>query len=278
MTLVLTCISPKYVTQVSDRRLTWITGPNKGKTEDKTNKAIVVCNRLVIGYTGLAQIDGQKTDDWILDVVSSVTPYSVERIKKTLAERATKSFEGIRLPSKQRRHAFMISGWARLDSRNAPFTSFVSIISNAHDFASIKWLDEAQSEFKTGFTALGNRPYFLAAAGQPIKMATLHRLNRQISAYVSRERGPEAYIELLANAIRETARYYKSVGKNLMAISLPASAVSGGSMAMTIPLGGPLSTTEPVALYLPEGDEPIFYGPHYTCNGMLISGFELMKM
>lgn len=279
MTLVLTSISPKYVIQVSDRKLTWLTGPNKGKeADDKTNKAVVVCNRLVIGYTGLAKIGGQKTDDWILDVVSSVIPYSVERIKKTLAERANKNFERIRLPSKDKRHAFMISGWARFDSQDAPLTPFVSIISNAHDFAAIKWLDEAQNEFTTGSTALGNHPYFLAAAGQPIKTATLNRLKRQISTYVSRERGPEAYIELLATAIRETARDYKNVGTNLMAISLPVSAISGGSMAMTIPLGaGPLPTTQPVALYLPDGDEPKVYGPHYTCNGMLMKGFESMR-
>jgi hypothetical protein len=276
MTLVLTCLSPKYVIQVSDRRLTWLTGPNKGKeADDKTNKAVVACNRLVVGYSGLAKIGGQKTDDWILAVVSSVTPYSVERIKKTLAERATKSFEKIKFPSKQKRHAFMISGWARFDSRDAPLTPFVSIISNAHDFASPKWLDEAQNEFKTGFTALGNRPYFLAAVGQPIKTATLNRLNRQIFAYVSRERGPEAYIQLLASAIRETAGYFESVGKNLMAVSLPAAAAKpGGSMAMTIPLGGQLPATEPLALYLPDGDDPMVYGPHYTCNGMLIKGFE----
>src|SRR5258705_1603578 len=110
-----------------------------------------------------------------------------------------KSFEGIRLPPKLKRHAFMISGWAKFDSSDAPLTSFVSIISNAHDFAKTKWLGEAQKEFKTGSTALGNHPHFLAAAGQPIESAILNRLNRQISDCARRERGPEAYIRLLAD-------------------------------------------------------------------------------
>jgi len=113
--------------------------------------------------------------------------------------------------------------------------------------------------------------------GQPVQTATLNRLNRQVSAYVKRERGPEAYIELLANAIRETANDHKSVGKDLIAIFLPASAIPGNSLAMTIPLGGQLSTTAPVALYLPDGSDPIVYAPHYTCNSLSMKGFEAIR-
>jgi len=152
LTLVLNCISPKYVIQVSDRKLTWLNGPNKAKTaSDKANKAVVVCNRLVVSYTGLAQIGAQKTDDWILDVVSSVTPYSAEKIFRTLTERATQSFKQLKLPLAKQHHAFIVSGWARFDSRDAPLTPFIKIISNALDFATAKWLDKAQNEFNTGF-------------------------------------------------------------------------------------------------------------------------------
>jgi len=230
---------------------------------------------MVVGYTGLAKIDGQKTDDWILDVVSSVAPYSSQKIIRTLAERASNSFEALKKwPSPMKRHAFLISGWARFDSRDAPLTPFVCAISNALDPTG-NWLANAQNEFKVGLGPLRDHPYFFAAVGQPIKTVTLNRVMRGLSSYVSRERGPEAYIQLLANAIRETAGHYNNVGKNLMAISLPVAAVKSGFTAMAIPLGGPLSTTEPFALYLPEGDEPIRYAPHYTCKGMLIKDFEL---
>lgn len=274
MTFVLSRISPTHVVQVSDRRLTWITGPNAGQTaEDNSNKALVVCGRLVLAYTGLAQIGNAKTDEWALDVAAKVSPYNPQRICEALALRATEDFRSITLRRTLLRHAFLISGWARVNAPNAPLTSFVSVISNALN-RKWQWLPEAEDIFQVRTAPLGNRPYLLAAVGQPIEAPVLKRLSRRVRKYVRRERGAEAYIQMLAAAVRETALRNRLVGKNLMAISLPLDSLESGG-GISIPMAFPMQRNQAVALYLPALAESIKYGPNYTCNGMSFKGVEV---
>jgi hypothetical protein len=83
MTQILTCVTPTLIVQLSDRRLTWLSGPDRGTVaDDNRNKMTVVCNRLTIAYSGLAEVQTRPTDEWIVDVVSSPDSYSVHRIEK----------------------------------------------------------------------------------------------------------------------------------------------------------------------------------------------------
>ena len=70
MTLILTLVSTNKTVQVSDRRLTL-----NGKIhESNATKAICVsCSNahFSVGYTGVAEIDGKRTDYWIMDQISS---------------------------------------------------------------------------------------------------------------------------------------------------------------------------------------------------------------
>ena len=275
LTLVVSCISPNHIVQVSDRRLTWITGADAGRVaDDNSNKAVVVCGCLVLAYTGVAQIRGLKTDEWALRVASEVTPYNPQRVCEALAFRATEDFRNIRLSKSDRRHAFLISGWAKLNDPNAPLTPFVSAISNALN-NEWHWLPEAENAFQIRTVPLAQRPYLIAAVGQPLQASALNRLRRGVRKYVRRERGAEAYIQMVAAAIRETAVDNDLVGENLMAISLPLNALeSGGGIA--IPLTFPIQSGPAVAIYLPISQgESIRYAPNYTCNGMSLSRISI---
>ncbi|MBI3960907.1 MAG: hypothetical protein HY328_19015 [Chloroflexi bacterium] len=248
--------------------MTWLAGPDTGQVaDDDRNKALVICNRLVMAYTGLAQITGSKTDEWLLDVVSKVIPYNPQRVCETVAERAAEEFRRVRLPSSKKRHAFLVSGWAKFNSQNAPLTPFVSAIANALD-DQWHWVSEANDLFQVRTISLADRPFLLAAVGQPIDSDALKRLRRQVRNYTSRERGPEAYIQMLATAIRDTATSNRLVGRNLMAVSLPRTAL-GQDSGLSIPLAVPFQNRKALALYLPEsGEETIRYAPNYTCEGM----------
>ena len=104
--------------------------------------------------------------------------------------------------------------------------------------------------------------------GQPIDADTRNHLRRQVRNYARRERGPEAYIQMLAAAIRYTARSNRFVGRNLMAISLPRTAVERID-GLSIPLTAPLQNREVLVLYMSEsGKATIRYAPNYTCDGM----------
>lgn len=271
MTLALACISENQVVQVSDRRLTWIAGPNAGKVaDDGRNKALVVCNRFTLAYTGLAQIADQKTDEWVLDIAASISPASAQRISEAIAKAASEEFRKLKIKKTSRRHAFLISGWAKFHKPDAPFSSFVSSISNALD-DSWQWLQEPEDIFRIRTVPLERRAFLLASVGRPLERGVRNRLIRQIRAYSRRDRGPEAYIQLLATAIRETANSDPYVGRNLMAVSLPRAALENES-GLCIPLTFPMPRDEPISLYLPHKAEPISYAPNYTCGGIAMKG------
>jgi hypothetical protein len=61
MTLILTCLTPNYLMQVSDRRLST---PVLRKPVGDVNKAVVWNSTLILAFTGIAQVEGQSTDSW----------------------------------------------------------------------------------------------------------------------------------------------------------------------------------------------------------------------
>lgn len=81
MTLILTLVAANKIVQVSDRRLTL----NGKMHESNANKAICVsCSNahFSIGYTGVAEIDGQRTDYWIVDQIHSIFSLGHQDIAK----------------------------------------------------------------------------------------------------------------------------------------------------------------------------------------------------
>jgi hypothetical protein len=270
MTLAIACFTANHCIQVSDRRLVWTTGPKAGDTaDDNTNKALVVYNRIAISYTGLAEIGAEKTDDWLLEAASKVNPYNPQRVINAIAEGASEVFRKIRLPAPTKRHAFLVSGWAKFvdskDETNAPLGSFACAISNSLTPA-WTWETEAKDNFQIRWIPLKNRPFQICSVGQPIPSKIAKIMVDRIRAYNLIERGPDPYIKIVARAILDTAASNDSVGRNLMAISLPRAALErrGG---LVVPLSGKVPTSEPVALYLPENASPITYGPNFTCDG-----------
>lgn len=146
MTLILSCITPTFVVQISDRRLIWLDGPHKGKVkDDNANKMIVLCNRLTLAYTGLAEIGSQKTDHWLLDVLAEIKPYNPRKAIEAIAERASRAFRFLQGSPEHKRQAFVVAGWARF-SKDGELTPFLSAISNALDDA-WNWQDLPQNEF-----------------------------------------------------------------------------------------------------------------------------------
>lgn len=272
MTLIISCVTQNHVVQVSDRRLTWITGPNAGQVaDDNKNKAVIVCNRLAIGYTGLAEIAGSKTDEWLLDVVREVLPYNPLQISKAIAKSATKDFRKILLPSDKKTHTFLVSGWAKFSTQDTRLTPFNSFISNTLDDRG-EWTSQARDTFVILTIHLADLPFELQMVGRPVKPKLLNDLTRQIRNYVERERGSEGYIQMLASAIRTMSKSDPLIGRNLMAVSLPRVALEQ-NIGVAIPLALPLPRDAVTALYLPEsGDGSVLYAPHYTCEGISYKG------
>lgn len=89
MTLILSCLTPKYIVQVSDRRLT---KPDGTVVDDSANKAIMFHERACFGYTGIAEIGPQRTDEWIADKLIGRVGIqdAINHLKKVLDETVCK--------------------------------------------------------------------------------------------------------------------------------------------------------------------------------------------
>src|SRR6266436_6449948 len=110
MTQVIAVITQKYVLLVADRRLTFLEGPMRGQlTDDDTCKLVSLCNMTGIGYTGLAQIDGIPTHEWIAKTLASEQCSDPGLASRLLAERASSAL--LSVPLNLRRQTFVIAGW-----------------------------------------------------------------------------------------------------------------------------------------------------------------------
>ena len=65
--LILSCATPDYVFQVSDRRLRSLNGPRAVQVMDgDRNKVVLVDGHFAFGYTGLAELGSVRTSDWLV--------------------------------------------------------------------------------------------------------------------------------------------------------------------------------------------------------------------
>lgn len=275
MTLILSLTTPDCVVQVSDRRLTWInTSGVVGVKEDDRNKAVVVCNRAAVGYTGLAEISKQNTDEWLVNVLADVVPYNPQVAFKSIAAKATKEFRKQKLSLYYKRHAFVVVGWANVEP-NGALWPYICAISNALDDR-WNWLKQAQDDFRVRIVPFPKNGLFgFVDVGQ--------RLNKEENGWLSRQLGqcikrgathPVSFIRLLAQCIRRVAVRNISVGNGLLAVSIPRAATSKPP-ALVTPLLPPYRNDEVLSLYYPPTQfQGSFRAPNYTCGGMTMWGIE----
>ena len=132
MTLLITYVDKDRIVQVSDRRLTRLSGDI---VDDEANKAIAVGMSYVhftACYTGLAFLGRKKeenrTDRWLQKQLGSITrdgEPDLETICKLLSERATNAMSRLLGPRKNKGLKVMLAGF---DNKNRPFRATVSNI------------------------------------------------------------------------------------------------------------------------------------------------------
>lgn len=94
----------------------------------------------------------------------------------------------------------------------------------------------------------------------------MDHLRREVRRYYEHNTGPSAYVRLLAETIRYIAKENKSVGRRLLAISLPREGITHQpSITMRFDASFPRDVV--TSLYIPEdAEDGVAYGPHFTCK------------
>jgi len=97
MTLALACLTPEFVTLVADRRVTL----GSDVLDDVATKVVVVCDRGVIAYSGLARFPTRgrhlhhwpRMDEWIVSTLSKYKVVTTSEAAKVLRNEATEGLQ-----------------------------------------------------------------------------------------------------------------------------------------------------------------------------------------
>jgi hypothetical protein len=257
----------------SDRRLTRYY-PRSGRSElltDNRNKTIVLCNHFHIGYTGLANIEGKRTDEWVAERLASA-PSALDGVI-TLTDEATRAFRP--LPADIRRHAFLSVGWARTEPSSG-LQPLLILISNSLD-QRWQWLGRPEERFTR--RAWGLPPESegqLRWVGRGISANEAEQHYQYLKGHAQGGGDARGAAFLLANCIRSVARRDSAVGKGVL-LSVLSKAVVGQPVSTSL-TGSSGAMDEHNCWYLPADEtrnNPVQYSPTYVCQGLLLARGEV---
>jgi hypothetical protein len=266
MTLVLSLLTNDSVVQVSDRRL--INTRTGALVDDEANKAVLWCGWLAFAYTGLAEIQGQSTDEWLGACLNGARSDQQATVQKIVND-ATNAF---RSPSlRGRRHAFVGAGWA--DFGGGVFQPYLACVSNFFERGQ-GWLPNARDHFTGWVHSLGQDQWFFFVAGQSIAEDERRRLERAIRHGVERSVATHELTRLLVVQAREVAQRNSSVGRGLLVTAIPRASVENDTGERFIAAGPPEENLGTFLYYPPGADDGTQYGPIYVCGGTTMMNFE----
>ena len=268
MTQVIATVTHDYVLLVADRRLTFLNGPTQGQLkDDDTCKLVSLCNTSGIGYTGLAEIEGSPTHEWIAKVLASEQCSDPGVASRILAERARTAL--LNVSPRIRRQTFILAGWAKFLNL-AGTRSYLCTVTNMAD-GSARQLSEPNEGFATSIRALRDTEDLrIQVAGQRLLSERGPLLARNLRKLISREISPKAALRLLVEEVIHTAGLSTTVGRKVLGLCIPRRAAqaaieSGESVLLATQ---PNEEAASFCYYDPTYSELQQYGPTLTCGGV----------
>lgn len=284
MTLILSCATPEYAVQVSDRRLVL---PNGSPVDDNANKTIFYNNHMFFSYTGLACIAStrkqeDKTDWWLTNLLAELSHLSISNAMQSLAEKATERFRRIPFYKEHKRLSIVGTGYV-IPQGEAQFVPMTCLITNCQDQQGVL-LPKAQDTFRVYARTLPQTELhnlLFSTAGQPVtEQDQLRRLLKNCAAH---RVGPVPFAELLAREMRAVAERNPMVGHGMLIVSLPRQAVEAGRQSgvsqMVRISQEPLASNVPSCLYVSAGGRDVnHYYPHMAVGGCAMFGTVSMPL
>lgn len=285
MTLILSCLTPDFAIQVSDRRLTQLDGD---VIEDEANKALLFCGHSSFAYTGLARIGHERADEWLMERIASAPSVftGLEEAKRQATDRLrTWSPAGLRPSQRRRVRRIAFVGVAFLRHPAGGLHAVYLVLSNFFDGRG-GWLQEADVTFDWWQRALGEARSEVFSAGVNLPAIQKTAVARSVSRAVDRDAGAMACVRLLVDATREVARQNTAVGPNVMCVILRREHLSPGDPSVASePI--PLDPTVPDIdrfrerpspagiswMYVPASTARlVHHGPVLACGDMMMKG------
>lgn len=114
MTLITFVVTSEYVVLASDRRQTTFVGGVPTTFEDVALKTFLLRGQLLMGYTGVAVLDGKPMEHWVADLLRGVRPNDVPAtLRNAMQDYFARHPEVAGMP-----HHFRLAGFAYKPDRN----------------------------------------------------------------------------------------------------------------------------------------------------------------
>lgn len=276
MTLIISVLTPSYVLQVSDKRVTSIA--DGSLIDDDRVKAVQYCNQMLFSYSGVAELAAQPFHEWLVDVLAE-RPMSLEDAVSNLQQRLNGAFESPNLPAQRKRHAVVGVGWAEFGD-SEELSPFKVVVSNSVA-ADGRWKRLAEAAFAIQGQVLESHSLtHLSAIGAAVPPTLRRNLTRNVERLVERSDNVLELIRLVAMTIRSVAAINATVGSSMTAMVLPKNSVKADSTGLWSP-PNPLEHARP--------DSPVFFHlaadsdqltrtlPAHTCFGYIMYGGSVTR-
>jgi hypothetical protein len=234
VTLILSLMTPDFVLQASDRMVTYLeTGEAK---ESNRNKMVVLSNRMIFGFSGLAELEGKNTDEWIAKVLMDTSARSTSDGVNLLASRATEVIRKLsHYHPKHRRLAIVGTGYVKRDEDDR-FYPILCRISNFHD-SGIDSLPEAVDSLSVRFKIY--KPpqpnWGWMELGAKLNSHEQEWLSKRLKRCSYKGTGPTPAVRLFIETIRHIAKRNGRVGRNVLIGMIPRLAAEQKTLVLLNP-------------------------------------------
>jgi hypothetical protein len=254
MTLIITALADDAVIQVSDRRLT----SDQVVLDKRVNKALCIsCSdaNFTVAFTGVAEILGAPTADWLLDHLASrkASALPFPAILESLRDQATATWPRLSARARGIGITFVFAWFGRAGP-------FYALLSNGEDRHGNR-LPAVSADFQYGIWSRSKK-----------------RLRKLDIVINGRENAVDGSIDLAIPSVRrrffhETADKRADVLVELVrrAADHPKQGryIGKSCMSVVVPVSG-----EFIARYHPAESDPVQYAPNLLTNGMAFKGVE----
>ena len=284
MTLITFVVTSEYVVLASDRRQTTFVGGVPTKFEDVALKTFLLRGQLLMGYTGVAVLDGKPMEQWVAELLSGVRPNDIPAtLRDAMQDHFARHPEAAKMP-----HHFRLAGYAYKPDRSPPTWPI------GYEVGNCLWeargdrvqVTHVSSQFRVVANVFGNQQQVVGAVGSPYSLRSLRVLEGKVrTARRANALDPTLVFGPVVDFMRGTAkRSAGMVGETLLLTCLPRSVVPLNVPRWSVPLaltGIGSAKTEPFAMMLNEGSSdlttylPAMIYPDFQVMGMTLTAERL---
>ncbi|MEZ0141485.1 hypothetical protein AB1285_02110 [Microbacterium sp. NRRL B-14842] len=279
MTLITAVLTDEYVVMASDRRVTWRHGTRTERFEDSAMKCFVLGGHLLMGFTGVAVIEGKSMELWLGETISRVdTADMIGELQKRIQEvfDRTPSLSG-------QPHSFFAAGFLR----RRPDGKFIPVgilLSNCMNRAGVPDPRRVNGTFLGRKMRLGNQRHHVLTIGWDVPEVERQSLDRQVRiALKANSRDPLLIAGPVIEMMRRVAGKSRGgVGESILFSSMPRVSVPIDGWALPIAGMKPDSANTPMALYFEKNtldpDSALIYLPAMYWKGSAAAGIEIRQL